>query len=310
MTYNPDDLLGVRRTLMNNTGLPAVALGILGDDSHNSSGGYHVGNDTLSLIGNYYDDYSKAESSRDRPGTNAASALDIGYFDTGQTNLRALSIAMVSACQRNDPRMRDVREIIYSPDGYSVRRWDRLGIRSSGDDTHLSHTHISFFRDSEGRRNNSDNFGGFIATFFNPVYGGQYTMWDQILTSSRSGPTSDGNALLSIYDSCLLDINPAVQTTKSNVAAVKAVVDYMKPTLDAVKNSVANLNLSATLTEADRQAIGTIAGNSAANVAAAAVAELKGEVDDIKAKVDQIHQMVDALTSVIDTAGATLANVR
>jgi len=310
MTYNPDDLLGVRQTLMNNTGLPANALGILGDQSHASSGGYHVGNDTLSLIGNLYDDYSKAESSRDGPGTNAASALDIGDFNTGNASLRSISLAMVAACQRNDPRMRDVREIIYTPDGYSVRRWDRLGIRSGGDDTHLSHTHISFFRDSEGRRNNSDNFGGFIATFFNPVYGGQFTMWDQIISSARSGPTSDGNALLSTYDSCILDINPAVQTVKSTTAAIKTVADATKADVAAVKAQLAGLNLSATLTEADRQAIGTIAGNSAANVAAAAVATLKTEVDDIKAKVDQIHQMVDALTSVIDTAGATLANVR
>ena len=43
---------------------------------------------------------------------------------------------------------RDLREIIYSPDGKVVRRWDRLGKRSSGDDSHLWHTHFSFFRDS------------------------------------------------------------------------------------------------------------------------------------------------------------------
>ena len=29
-----------------------------------------------------------------------------------------------------------------------VRRWDRLGRRSTGDDSHLWHTHFSFFRDS------------------------------------------------------------------------------------------------------------------------------------------------------------------
>ena len=51
----------------------------------------------------------------------------------------------------------DVREIIYSPDGQRVLRWDRERGASSmprpgeADASHLTHTHVSFYRDSEHR---------------------------------------------------------------------------------------------------------------------------------------------------------------
>ncbi|WP_037684611.1 hypothetical protein, partial [Streptomyces griseus] len=51
-------------------------------------------------------------------------------------------------CTAGAPDTRDIREIIYSPDGQTVKRWDRLGKRSTGDSSHLWHTHFSFFRDS------------------------------------------------------------------------------------------------------------------------------------------------------------------
>jgi hypothetical protein len=54
--------------------------------------------------------------------------------------------------------------MIYTPDGKTVARWDRLGKRSTGDSSHLWHTHLSFFRDSEGRRDRDDNFLGLLKT--------------------------------------------------------------------------------------------------------------------------------------------------
>lgn len=162
MTYAPDDLLAVRRYLMRITGLDAASLGIQGDPAHASSGGYHEGNDDLSRVGRLGTDYSKRESARDRPGTNAASALDIGDFVTPRVSLRSLTLGLVQAAQHGDPRMADVREIIHTPDGSTVRRWDRLGIRSTGDSSHLYHTHLSFFRDSEGRRAGSGNILGIL----------------------------------------------------------------------------------------------------------------------------------------------------
>lgn len=164
MSYEPFDLDQVQQYLASMTGLSASALGIVGDSSH--TGGYHVGNDRLRASGRLNTDYSKAESSRDRPGTDAASALDIGSFSKTingyQVTLRSLSLDLVEACQGGDPRSEAIREIIYSPDGTIVRRWDRLGIRSSGDSSHRTHTHLSFFRDSEGRRHRPDNLLGLI----------------------------------------------------------------------------------------------------------------------------------------------------
>ncbi len=177
MTYAPADLRTVIDYLVGKLDLvPGVArgadlerneLGIVGDPAHAASGGYHEGNNDLSRVGRLTTDYSKRESSRDRPGTDAASALDVGDFDATvngrRHTLRTLTAAIVAACRRGDPRCRDIREIIWSPDGVTVQRWDRLGIRSSGDDTHRWHSHFSFHRDSEGRRANPDNFLGLLA---------------------------------------------------------------------------------------------------------------------------------------------------
>jgi hypothetical protein len=58
---------------------------------------------------------------------------------------------IVGQCKAGAPDTRDIREVIYSPDGVTVKRWDRLGKRSSGDDSHRDHTHISYHRDAEGR---------------------------------------------------------------------------------------------------------------------------------------------------------------
>ncbi len=176
MTYAPSDLMAVRTWLLarfdinkgltKSTDLDPAEVGIVGDSAHKATGGYHCGNNWLGDVGRLNSDYSKRESSRDRPGTNAASALDIGDFDVTvngrRHTLKALSVAIADACRRGDPRTRDVREIIYSADGRTVKRWDRLGIRSTGGSDHTWHSHLSFHRDSEGRRDRDDNFLGLL----------------------------------------------------------------------------------------------------------------------------------------------------
>ncbi|MEK8110074.1 hypothetical protein NKG94_48450 [Micromonospora sp. M12] len=52
------------------------------------------------------------------------------------------------AVRRERGRHPDIREIIYSANGTTVKRWDRLGERTSGDSSHRWHTHFSFFRDA------------------------------------------------------------------------------------------------------------------------------------------------------------------
>ncbi len=165
MTYAPQDLLTVRQYLLDKTGIDPNAVGVVGDDDHPD--GYHVGNNALAAVGKLTSDYSKRESALDRPGTNAASALDVGNFvhvrpDGTVVTLRSLSLDLVAACKAGDPRAADVREVIYTPDGVTVRRWDRLGIRTTGDRSHLYHTHISFFRASEGRRAQPGNILGLL----------------------------------------------------------------------------------------------------------------------------------------------------
>jgi hypothetical protein len=146
MTTAPPNLLAVRSLLMPVLNLSAVEMGIVGDDHHD--GGYHCGRSGVTTS-----DYSVRESARDKSGlTDWASALDVGYFKLSVRgkahDLRSFSIWLVAQCKAGKPDTADIREVIYSPDGKTVKRWDRLGKRTGGDSSHLHHTHTSFFRDA------------------------------------------------------------------------------------------------------------------------------------------------------------------
>lgn len=141
MTYAPASIKNAQEYLHHKTGLGYASLGIVGDAAHR--GGYHCGSDRVDS-----DDYSVDESARDRRGlSGAASALDIGSW----SGLRSFSKWLVEQCKAGTADTLDIREVIYSPDGQTVKRWDRLGVRSSGDSSHRFHTHISYHRDSEDR---------------------------------------------------------------------------------------------------------------------------------------------------------------
>jgi hypothetical protein len=145
MTYEPQALSDLQEYMHIQTGLPYGELGTVPDASHD--GGYHCGWDRRHLNDKgLLSDYSWQESARDwNHKTNAARAFDCGMFG----RLREMSIWIVRQCQAGAPDTADLREVIYSPDGQMVLRWDRLGIRGNGDSTHLSHTHFSWFADAE-----------------------------------------------------------------------------------------------------------------------------------------------------------------
>jgi hypothetical protein len=126
-------------------GLAPAEVGIVADSAHR--GGYHCGRDRLVT-----NDYSNRHA-RDKAGlSDYASALDVGTFSMkagGKTHtLPTWSVWVVKQCVANTPDSRDIREVIYSADGRTVKRWDRLGRSTTGDDSHLWHTHISVFRDA------------------------------------------------------------------------------------------------------------------------------------------------------------------
>ncbi len=151
MSVAPPSMMEARQVFRDETDLTPVELGIVGDAAHADGGdSYHLGKDQLRASASY----SVRESKRDNNPTNAASALDIGMFSPlkygGKTHtLRTFSTWLVGECKADAPDTRWIREVIYSPDGKVVKRWDRLGIRSTGDSSHLGHTHVSGFRDSE-----------------------------------------------------------------------------------------------------------------------------------------------------------------
>jgi len=132
-------------------------VGIVGDTAHAAGGdSYHLGRDKIRARAGR-DRYSVDESARDQRGLdNDASGVDVGFFQVktvrGVFDLRDFSRWLVGLCVAGDPDTRDLREVIYSPDGRTVRRWDRQKRRTSGDDSHLFHTHLSEYRDADGRR--------------------------------------------------------------------------------------------------------------------------------------------------------------
>ena len=150
MTYNPATLVALGKYW---TGKGGVNLGVVGDTAHQAKGtSYHLGASQL-VTGAY-----SKQTARDRAGlTEAASAIDLGKLNGSLPKLRAFSQWLVKQARANAPGTSDMREIIYSPDGVRVLRWDRQrGYASASregeaDTSHRTHTHISWYRDAEKR---------------------------------------------------------------------------------------------------------------------------------------------------------------
>lgn len=120
--------------------------GVIGDGEHLY--GYHLGKDRIFCdVGLGWDDYS-VQTRRDRQAlTDFACAIDIGNdWPLHSKWLRWL----VNQCRQG--KYSDIREIIGTLDGVNVVGWDAENKWRTepdrGDETHLWHTHISFYRDA------------------------------------------------------------------------------------------------------------------------------------------------------------------
>ena len=166
MTRAPGDLLAVRRWLLQRV-IPNEAdmiddeltpgeVGIVGDRNHQVTGGYHEGSDDLTAAGLLHSDYSVRQLRDIRGLTDSASALDIGSFrlrnELGIITHGTLGALIVQRINQRYPGWELVREVIYSPDGRTVHHYDAIGEQHGGGTSHYFHTHISFWRDTEGYR--------------------------------------------------------------------------------------------------------------------------------------------------------------
>jgi len=150
VTFAPATLVALGRYW---TAQGGVNLGVVGDTRHQAKGvSYHLG--ASALLATAY----SAQTARDKAGlTDAASAIDLGRLGGSFAKLREFSVWLVAEGQKDAPGTSDIREIIYSPDGKAVLRWDReRGFASAprpgeADASHLAHTHVSWYRDSAKR---------------------------------------------------------------------------------------------------------------------------------------------------------------
>jgi hypothetical protein len=165
MTYAPATITQLAAYWVAEGGVNA---GIVGNSVHCK--GYHLGKDRIygtcackpggvCKPGLGDADYS-VKHARDKAGlTNASAGFDMGRLDGTLANLQAFSKWLVARCKADATGYRDIREIIYSPDGVAVKRWDNYAKvlytggdgTGQGDNSHRWHTHVSFARDSETR---------------------------------------------------------------------------------------------------------------------------------------------------------------
>jgi hypothetical protein len=160
MTANPRTLQDLGAFWTSKGG---VNLGVVGNQKH--CAGYHLGRDRIysncackpdgtCVPGKGSVDYS-VQTARDKAGlSNSASAIDLGKLNGSLANLFRFSSWLARQCLDNAPGTSDIREVIYSPDGKRVLGFkDGIAflIPDYGDRSHLTHTHISYYRDSEAR---------------------------------------------------------------------------------------------------------------------------------------------------------------
>jgi hypothetical protein len=178
MAFTPQPIRDLRAALIAWTGCPTENFSVArGCDSGRGYRGYHLGKDQIfgsdgSCVGQRWNDYS-VKTARDKAGlTDARSAIDIKFdgntLGRGAAKvLREFSTWLVAQCQANAVGTADIREVIYSPDGTTVLRYDReRGVKSEpkpgeADQSHTWHTHVSFYRDSEARAK-TPTFAGYF----------------------------------------------------------------------------------------------------------------------------------------------------
>lgn len=224
MTFAPETLKQARAYLKGqDPDLTNEELGIVGGPSHVAQGtSYHLGKDDLQMSKNPY----SARTSRDKAGlSNAASALDI---DDDLDELRPLSIWLVDQCRQGVSDTLDIREIIFSPDGVNVYRWDRERGQSSqpmpdDDLSHRTHTHVSYYRDSEFRDK--------VSPFRRFFEGGQVaSISDEVWGTSFENPGAPGTA--DIASSYLVYANDNAFKANENAKRILAELEGLTATVD------------------------------------------------------------------------------
>ena len=153
MTNAPSDLLDLRHKLMAMTGVTDPAeIGIVGDDAHDN--GYHLGVQTIKNRGNYpTTDYSTRQI-RDRVGGYTASAMDVTLAWRIGGRAKAIAWSNTLANHVKAGHIPEIRGINWMNTAGNKRRYDALsGVETSTSDTVDIHTHIEWWRNTEGRRN-------------------------------------------------------------------------------------------------------------------------------------------------------------
>ncbi|MBM0227900.1 MULTISPECIES: hypothetical protein [Micromonospora] len=284
MTRAPANLLAVRTLLLSHLNvdpnvvrpedLEPAEVGIVGDPSHR--GGYHCGSDRV--VAN---DYSVVESSRDSSGlTLDAAALDVGTFQVSAGgrahNLYTFSTWCVAECVAGAPDTGDLREIIYSPDGAVVRRWDRLGKRSTGDSSHLFHTHFSFFRDSiKANRDQTPLFRRYLTSIG--------LLEDDMSAAAESQIANLYSAMFYGGPSMGRSVDPDGSGPQSASNSVVAKLDYLMLRVDALGVALTNL-ANRDFTNEEAIIAGVLAGLTPEKIAAALPPTIAKDVADEMAR--------------------------
>lgn len=249
-TVAPIDLSALRNTIISLTNLSGDAVGIVGDSAHIASGGYHEGKTDIVNAGLWYSDYS-VRLIRDRNGcTESASAMDIGYqWPTGGNPAwLKFNNALVTALHANVAPLAAIRAVNYTPDGSTKLRTDRetgWSVVSSSDTVDI-HTHIEWYRDTEGQTTRGDSINWIYDTI------------KSILTGGQDMTPEEHDRLVNIDQTCnaLIRLDPQAQLTTGNQANILA------QTLEAIETAV-KTGTPITLDSATATAVGA---SMAANI--------------------------------------------
>jgi hypothetical protein len=152
MTNAPADLLDLRHGIMLMTGVTdPVEIGIVGNDQHDN--GYHLGVQTIKNRGNYPTiDYSTRQL-RDRVGGDTASAMDVTLDWRNGGRSAAIAWSNTLAAHVKAGRIPEIRAINWMNTAGNKRRYDSFtGVEGSTTDTVDVHTHIEWWRNTEGHR--------------------------------------------------------------------------------------------------------------------------------------------------------------